>query len=495
MALVNNQNKDDQNQNGPISLGADSGFSDVGSGGNSLTPKTDTSQSVTPTNTNAGFTDFNQVLGQNQNPNTNWLSTQLTNQGNSLNSAIDNSKNQFMSSAQNGFMPWQKAQGIVDNYYNGNGSLGDAQNAYNAKYTGPNALDASPWATGLNTFGQNIQNTTNQNGINSLESQFMPGLTNGERSFDSNIYSQNPAFGDVRNSLMSLFGQVNQNGEDAKKYATDTANSYNSQEDDVRKNAHNYIGNLQNGLGNTFSSQLNAAQANDSNLANMFANNKSQNEIVDLSPIFQQALSTYESGFSPTQRGTFDQLAQSLNPGQQTLNKGSFWKLNQGDAPTFGNTATPQQVDQWNRLNALAQNQNNLTWSQRNAPTMNFNNDAYTAALNALRNQYAQQLPQKFNNIQLPNSFFGSPGQDGGASYNGGNPTSTVPSTSNGRHLAVDPINWNGPSTDPNYSNTGGSDGGTAKPQSITDPLNWNGGYSTLPNQLDPNDPNNKNLI
>lgn len=376
MAALLNQDDQDANTN---TAGGASGA--VAVAGSTSTPASGSVAAPTapPSATNrttSNQQDQNQIVGLNQGFNFSPLLDTVRTQGTSARNAVNAASANFTNSLGPTPTFGSSQQNTLSSVINGTDpTLAD----------GSSILNYNPAvAPGINNSGydplvSNYQNSANglstQSGLSALLSSQRPDLTPGDVNFDTMTYWGNPNF---QNQSQGIVNDANNLGNLATGTTTNAANALSKRATDVT--AFDQAG---KGFVNSQLQSINAAIAAQQGTANQYDQN--------VASAYQNLKTAGSLSSAPASIYNFDPSAyapqvfaaqQAGNPFAEGVSPNAYLTYNQGQLPTTSNTATPQQVAQFNNIEQLLQNPSNqMIGSTRTAPSIGIDNAAWQAAL------------------------------------------------------------------------------------------------------------------
>jgi len=359
-----------------------SGASSASSG--TTNPQTPVAQQASP----------GQIASLNQTFDFSPLTNYVQGQGTAARNAITGANTNFQSQLGT-FNPFgADAQNTLSAVINGSQPLSAGQSLLNQSYTGPAAFDRSSYDPLVSTYTGDVNNLTNPNGIASLLGQVNPGLTPGDRAYDATIFGKNP---DFQNQVKSLQGDANTvQGLADTTYNTDSG-SISQRQKDIQSNntaAQGFVQQQQQALQTALNSALGTAQSNGAALSGDIS--KLSNGSMSINDI-----PANELGFNPSQYAPQEITSQyGKSVFDQTVNPWQFLTYNAGNQNSLGSVATPDQIKQWNNIEALLNGNNTLQATPGQGPMLNFNDAGWqgalaaaNAAMNAADANYAKAHP------------------------------------------------------------------------------------------------------
>ena len=302
----------------------------------------------------------------------NYVGQQGTNARNSFNTAQTNFNTGLGTDPTFG----ASQQQTINNAINGSAPISTAQGLLNQSFTGPQSIDSSQYMPLMQTYQTDAQDTGNAQGVGTLLSQLLPQESVGDRNYDALIFGQNPIYQQqsqaLQNDANGLLGQ----GQAAIPNSTAQSQQWQNDTQAFNTAANNYVTGQQTGLTNDFNNQITAANNAQTQLQGDIAG--LGNGSVDLSSIPQSELGFTADQAAPTQLTSqygADVFNQAVNPlDYLTYNPSQMMA-------TAANQATPDQINQWNNIEAILQGSNTMTGANYQGANLSLNQNAFNTAL------------------------------------------------------------------------------------------------------------------
>lgn len=341
-----------------------------------------------------------QAQQQNQGFDFSPLTQMIQGQGTTARNAIGSANDTFQTGLGAAPAFGAQQQGVLDSALTGTGDLTGAQNLLSSKAPTITPINNGSYDPLVSQYQQTAQQAGNQNGLAALLGQWNPSLTPGERNYDSSTMLGNRNYQNAAKALNTDAGAVGD-------YASNTTNAATAA---IPQRANdfaafdlagkNYVNAKLQGINSNIAGSVNTANAADANVGNDLKNFQAgtkpfNNTAGELSfdPTLWMGPQAVTSGYNPNANAAVDANSVPLSPTplfDQTIDPSQWLSLTPGAAATAANSATPDEIAQYNRAQQLLGQTDRMTASPtaRQGATIGYNNAAFMAAL---KNAMAQR--------------------------------------------------------------------------------------------------------
>lgn len=357
----------------------DDNNTDVASGsGSTTTPTSGASPSTSATpKAPAGSgnqNDIQAITAANQGVDFSPLLNTVQGQGTAARNALTGATNTFNTNLGT-FNPFGTSdQATLTSVLNNQSPLATGQALLNQKYTGPTSANNNLYDPLINTYATSAGETQNPAGISTLLGSTMPGLTPGERNYDALVFGASPSYQTQSRGLVNDANALQTMGTNQTGAETTGISGRQAAIPAFNQAASGFVQSQADSINSALNNQMAAANTSDNAL---------QNYIPQLASgaINFNSLPTSDFGFDPNQYGPTDYKSLVGGPFDQLVDPRQYLAYQQGQLPTRGNVATPQQVMQYNNAQNLLQGFDSLTGAPRTAAQLNLNQSALQKAL------------------------------------------------------------------------------------------------------------------